>query len=188
MECILVSTNINQWWAADCVSWDHEQPWLQDYVPKSLEMKFSYKYQWSSFLDHQDGWYITDKQRRTALHHAIGGQILSRRNLSLHLQSTPICQPRISENQERLMEEEYEIVCTPISWKGWYKEMLNARERSCSMDLSHTWFPCNFLFFACLVFNSNSFPSCIITWNSLVLSYEKKIYINISKRNKNLPI
>jgi hypothetical protein len=97
MTCILVLANINQWWTADYVSWDHEQPWLQDDISKSMEMKFSLKYQWDSFLDHQDGWRITDKQRRTALHHAVGEQRLSRRNLSLHLQWTPIYRPRINK-------------------------------------------------------------------------------------------
>ena len=36
---------INQWWSVDGVSWNHEQPWAQEDIPKSLEMKLSCKFQ-----------------------------------------------------------------------------------------------------------------------------------------------
>jgi hypothetical protein len=47
--------------------------------------------------------------------------------LSLHLQWTPPCQPRINKNQERLMEEEHAIVHILISRIGWCKGKLKAR-------------------------------------------------------------
>ena len=95
-------------------------------------MKLSCKYQWGSFFDHQDGWRIANKQKRTTFCHDVRQ---SRRNLSLHLQWTPTRQPRINKNQERLMEGEYAIVHILISKIGWCKEKLKAREWSCSMDL-----------------------------------------------------
>ena len=132
MVYILVLTDIiNQWFTADYVSWDHEQPRLQDDNLKSLEMKLSCKYQWGSFLDHQDGWCIANKERRITLRHAAGWQRQVRRNLSLHLQWTPTSQSRISKNQERLTGEEDAIV--RILRIRWCKEKLNARESS--MDL-----------------------------------------------------
>ena len=70
---------INQWWSIDGVLWNHEQPWAQEDIPKSSEMKLSCKFQWGSFLDYQDGWRITNKQRRRTLCHAVRQ---SRRNLS----------------------------------------------------------------------------------------------------------
>ena len=94
-------------------------------------MKLPCEYQWGSFFDHQDGWHIANKQRRTTLCHAIRR---SRRNLSLHLQWTPTRQP-INKNQERLMEGEYAIVRILLSKIGWCKEKLKARERSYSMDI-----------------------------------------------------
>ena len=53
--------------------------WAQEDIPKLLEMKLSCKYQLGSFFDHQDGWRIVNKQRRTTLCHATRQ---SRRNLS----------------------------------------------------------------------------------------------------------
>ena len=82
------------------------ESWAQEVIPKPLEMKLSCKYQWGSFFDHQDGWRIANKQRRTTLHTV--GQ--SRRNLSLHLQWTPTCQPRININQRRVEGEDHATV------------------------------------------------------------------------------
>ena len=107
---------INQWWSIDGVSWNHEQPWAQEDIPKSSEMKLSCKFQRGSFPDYEDDWRITNKQRRRTLHHAIRGQRQPRMNLSLHLQWTPTRQPRINENHERLMEEEHAIVRILIEW------------------------------------------------------------------------
>ena len=112
-----------------------QPPWLRDNIPKSLEMKLSRMYQWSSFLDHQDGRRIAIKWRRTTLRHATRRQTQSWRNSSLHLQWTPIRQPRINKNQERLTGEEHATVRVFVSWIRWCKEKLDAREMSCSMDL-----------------------------------------------------
>jgi hypothetical protein len=85
-------------------------------------MKLSCKYQWGSFLNHQAGWHITVKRGRIALRHAARRQRQSRSNLSLHLQWRSTRQPRINENQERLIEEDHATVYILISWIGWYKE------------------------------------------------------------------
>jgi hypothetical protein len=55
-------------------------------IPKPLEMKLPCEYQESSLLDHQDGWCIANKQRRTTLCHAARRQRQLRRSLSLHPQ------------------------------------------------------------------------------------------------------
>jgi hypothetical protein len=60
-------------WKTMTTSWDN--------TPKSLKMKLLCKYQWGSFLDNQDGWHISYKQRSITFHHVVRQ---SRRNLSLH--------------------------------------------------------------------------------------------------------
>jgi hypothetical protein len=89
-------------------------PQSRDNIPKLSKMKLLCKYQWGSFLDNQDSWHIAYKHRIT-LHYAARQ---SRRNLSLHLQWTPNCQPRINKNQEMLMGEEHAIIRILISRIG----------------------------------------------------------------------
>jgi hypothetical protein len=85
-------------------------------IPKPLEMKLPCEYQESSLLDHQDGWCIANKQRRTTLCHAARRQRQLRRSLSLHPQWTLTRRPRINENQERLTEEEHAVIRISIGW------------------------------------------------------------------------
>ena len=105
IACILVATNINQWWTADCVSKDHEQPQLQDDVLSHWRWSFhaSTNEVPSSTIK------MAGKQRRTTLHHAIGRKRPSRKNSSLHLQWTSICRPGTNENQERLPKRNMQL-------------------------------------------------------------------------------
>jgi len=103
--------------------------------------------QWGSFFDHQDGWRIANKQRRTSLCHAVRGQRQSRRNLSSHPQRTPTRQPRINKNQEGLMGEEHATV-----WMVQRKAYYNERSYSTDYEFSPTG-------------KSDNPPSCMFVTN-----------------------
>ena len=94
---------INQWWSVDGVSWNHEQPWAQEDIPKSSKMKLSCKYQWGSFFDHQDDRRIVNKQRTTFCH----AVRQSSRNLSC-----------ISNGPQFVNQESTKIK------KGWWKKSM----------------------------------------------------------------
>jgi hypothetical protein len=103
--------------------------WLQDDVPKPLEMKPACKYWWSSFLYHKDRWCIINW---ATLHRASRRQRPSRKNSSLHLQWTSIRQPRPNENQEWLMKD-HTATCNLIPWIGQKNRQLG--RGLCSLDL-----------------------------------------------------
>ena len=72
-----------------------------------------------------DGIFLTNREEQFSATPLEDRQ--SRRNFNLQLQGTPICQPRINENQEGLTEEEHTTVYIIISWIGLYREKLNTR-------------------------------------------------------------